>query len=240
MYIYKTTNTINGKIYVGQSQRPINESKRYFGSGKLLIFAIKKYGKNNFKKEIIDTATNIETLNDKERYWIKKLNSQNKNIGYNIDGGGNDGKSILGEKNPACREDVKIKMRKPKSKEGKKNIQKAQRERDRTGTKNSFFGKKHTDKNKKKMVKNRLKNNGCYHPKGNRTAKTFLFVSPSGEEFFIFNEAKKFAESKNISFKLLRKYKGEKYKLSPNAPKSKVTDKTLNSVGWSVTEVISK
>lgn len=81
MVIYKTTNLINGKIYVGKDSK---NNEYYLGGGKLLKEAIKKYGKKNFKKEIIDSASNIEELNQKERYWINKLNSQNKAIGYNI------------------------------------------------------------------------------------------------------------------------------------------------------------
>jgi hypothetical protein len=45
MIIYKTTNIINGKYYVGKD---INNSESYLGSGVLLKRAIKKYGKENF------------------------------------------------------------------------------------------------------------------------------------------------------------------------------------------------
>lgn len=78
-YIYKTTNMINNKFYIGQS---INLSSSYLGSGKILKLAILKYGKKKFKKEIIEVCTESE-LNDREIYWIKKLKPY-----YNIDGGG--------------------------------------------------------------------------------------------------------------------------------------------------------
>ena len=48
--IYKTTCLVNYKIYIGQS---IRNKNYYLGSGKLLLKAIKKYGKNNFTKEIL-------------------------------------------------------------------------------------------------------------------------------------------------------------------------------------------
>lgn len=53
-YIYKTTNLINNKIYIGQHK--VKEEKidnSYYGSGKLIIQAIKKYGKENFKSRDI-------------------------------------------------------------------------------------------------------------------------------------------------------------------------------------------
>ena len=58
MYIYKTTNLINGKIYIGQSIRKF--SKSYLGSGVKILNAIKKYGKENFKVEILEDNKNIK------------------------------------------------------------------------------------------------------------------------------------------------------------------------------------
>jgi hypothetical protein len=56
MIIYKTTNTINNKIYIGKA---IHNNPKYLGSGLLLNRAIKKYGREMFVREVIDTA---ETL----------------------------------------------------------------------------------------------------------------------------------------------------------------------------------
>lgn len=85
MIIYKTINLINNKIYVGQDTR---NNPKYLGSGNLLKNAIKKYGIENFKKEILeDDIDDINILNEKEIYWIKKLNSKRPN-GYNLTDGG--------------------------------------------------------------------------------------------------------------------------------------------------------
>jgi len=83
--IYKTTNLINGKIYIGQTHY---DKQTYFGSGVLVTQAIKKYGAENFIKEYIDEAYSQGELDQKEMFWIKELNSQDKNIGYNIADGG--------------------------------------------------------------------------------------------------------------------------------------------------------
>jgi len=85
MIIYKTTNTINGKIYVGKD---CSNNSKYLGSGSILKSAIKKYGKENFIKEILEECTSPEYLKEREIYWISKLNSRDPLIGYNISPGG--------------------------------------------------------------------------------------------------------------------------------------------------------
>lgn len=88
-YIYKTTNLLNNKIYVGQHKfdEPFID-KNYYGSGTLLLKAIQKYGKENFKVELLESCDLKQDLNEREKYWIDKLNSTNKEIGYNITSGG--------------------------------------------------------------------------------------------------------------------------------------------------------
>lgn len=91
MIIYKTTNLINGKIYIGQNST--NDDK-YFGSGLLLTLAIKKYGIENFIKETIEECSSKELLNSREKYWIIFYNSRDLNIGYNLSEGGTGGKLV--------------------------------------------------------------------------------------------------------------------------------------------------
>jgi len=88
MIIYKTTNLVNGKIYVGQSKY---NNPRYYGSGKRLALAIDKYGIENFKREIIEECNTQDELNEREKYWIKELNCRDRSIGYNITAGGDGG-----------------------------------------------------------------------------------------------------------------------------------------------------
>lgn len=91
MIIYKTTNLINGKIYIGQDK---NNNPKYFGSGLLIVRAFKKYGLDNFKKEILEYCNSKEDLDIKEKFWINELKSINKQIGYNISKGGTGGKLV--------------------------------------------------------------------------------------------------------------------------------------------------
>jgi group I intron endonuclease len=83
-YVYIITNLINSKQYVGDH---IDYSKllkdNYFGSGKLIRKAIKKYGKQNFKKEILEQfSTKEEAFNAQEKY-IQQYNTLQPS-GYNI------------------------------------------------------------------------------------------------------------------------------------------------------------
>lgn len=87
-YIYKTTCLINSIIYVGQKKSPKFLGQKYLGSGKILKSAIKKYGRDNFKVELLEECDSFEDLNAKEIYWISKLDSTNPDVGYNILQGG--------------------------------------------------------------------------------------------------------------------------------------------------------
>ena len=91
MIIYKITNNINNKIYIGQTTRTLEEriAEHKRKRNPLISKAIKKYGIENFSIEIIDKASTINKLNEKEFYYIKKYNSIAPN-GYNqCEGGGN-------------------------------------------------------------------------------------------------------------------------------------------------------
>lgn len=103
MIIYKTTNLVNNKIYIGQDK---NNNPNYFGSGDLIKRSLKKYGKKKFVKEILCECDTIEELNEKERFYINEYNSTNKGIGYNITIGGMDG-CMLNRKHS---EKTKLKM----------------------------------------------------------------------------------------------------------------------------------
>lgn len=70
-FVYKTTNLINGKIYIGQHTTE-NIDDGYLGSGVILQKAFKKYGKENFKREVLKMVDGSkEDLNHAEEFFIK-------------------------------------------------------------------------------------------------------------------------------------------------------------------------
>ena len=88
MWIYKITNIQNNKVYIGQTIRPIKDRfHRHLNDALNNVLdthfarAIRKYGKENFIIEEIDSAIDQDELNKKEQYWINYYNSVND--GYN-------------------------------------------------------------------------------------------------------------------------------------------------------------
>lgn len=98
--IYKITNNINGKIYIGQAK---DAKYRFYTHCKpsskdcLVDYAIQKYGKENFTLEILESQ--IDNYNERERYWIKLLKSKAPN-GYNVSDGGEEPPVFYGIHHP--------------------------------------------------------------------------------------------------------------------------------------------
>jgi len=97
--IYKTTNLINNKIYIGKHQTK-NINDNYLGSGIALEKAIKKHGKQNFKKEILFIFNTENEMNEKEKELVtESFISTNKT--YNMGVGGEGGSHFKGKKHSA-------------------------------------------------------------------------------------------------------------------------------------------
>ena len=80
MIVYITKNLINGRKYIGKDSY---NDPNYLGSGTLLLEDIKIYGKENFKKEILEHCTK-ENLGEREEYWINYFNAAESRNFYNI------------------------------------------------------------------------------------------------------------------------------------------------------------
>lgn len=92
--IYKHTNKINGKSYIGQTCQDPARRWREDGSGykdsPLFWKAIQKYGWENFTHEILEEELSQSEANLREQYWIAYYNTYGENAnGYNLTPGGN-------------------------------------------------------------------------------------------------------------------------------------------------------
>lgn len=97
--IYKTTNLINGKIYVGMHSTD-NLNDGYLGSGWILKQAIKKYGKENFKREVLLVLSNRKEAREVEALLVDTEFIASPNT-YNLQEGGMGVENQWGENNPA-------------------------------------------------------------------------------------------------------------------------------------------
>jgi Putative endonuclease segE, GIY-YIG domain len=86
-YVYQITNLLNGKIYVGKHKSAKHPSEnKYYGSGKQITAAIKKYGIENFKKEVIHYCSSMEEMSNKEAEivtedFVKRTDTYNMHKG---------------------------------------------------------------------------------------------------------------------------------------------------------------
>lgn len=92
--VYKITNLLNGKCYVGLTTTPLERrmaSHRHDAKTasyrSALYGAVRKYGWENFRIEVLESAIAIETLGEREAFWIKECNALVPN-GYNLTSGG--------------------------------------------------------------------------------------------------------------------------------------------------------
>ncbi len=93
--VYKTTNLINGKYYIGvHSAKDINDE--YLGSGKLIGLAVKKYGKENFKRETLSEWATREEAELEEKRCV----DVNDPLTYNLIPGGGAPPIMQGEEHP--------------------------------------------------------------------------------------------------------------------------------------------
>lgn len=128
-FIYITTNLVNGKRYIGR--KTFDDKRRwvgYIGSGSCFQKAIKKFGKVNFHRDIVDIAYSNEELNDKEVSYINFFNAVESSDFYNIEIGG---------------------QKYPLSEHTKKLIK--ENHADMSGNKHPMYGKHHTEESKKKI-----------------------------------------------------------------------------------------
>lgn len=193
MIIYKITNNVNGKIYIGQTVRTLEErlSEHKRKKVSLISKAFDKYGFENFTVEQIDSAESIDELNELEFKYIREYDSITPN-GYNqCEGGGNTFGYHHSEKS---------KQKMSQNKKGKY-----------TGAENHFYGKHHTEESRRKMSESRkgrvIDDEWRQHLSEASTLKRQVQNLDTGE---IFDSVKKAAESCGVaSTNITRACKGK-------------------------------
>lgn len=155
-YIYETTNLIDGRKYVGKRET-LKDIDTYLGSGKILKLAIKKYGRESFKKRVLCFYDSKKELGDAEKYFIAVYRHFYSDM-YNIADGGeggshpawNKGKPGI-NKGKKYTEETKAKMSAShKGKQyrlGKHNSEETKRKQSESmkGNKNPMYGKKQSE-----------------------------------------------------------------------------------------------
>lgn len=146
--VYKHTNKINNKIYIGQTcQKPEyrwGSDGQNYKNNPYFYSAIIKYGWNNFTHEIIYNNLTAEEANQKEIELIKLYNSTDRNYGYNSESGGKNKvpnqetrnkQSDSARKRPIVKEETKQKLskigrNKKRSENTKNKLSKSAKERE--------------------------------------------------------------------------------------------------------------
>jgi len=119
MIIYKITNIINNKKYIGKTKLTLKKRcQRHLSlmrqnKNRYFYDSLRKYGPNNFIVEQIEECKTDLQTNIREKYWIKYFKSNNKKYGYNLTLGGDGGKTMSSDwykKQGEKRKGIKLSM----------------------------------------------------------------------------------------------------------------------------------
>ena len=178
--VYKITNTINGKSYVGQTKQKLSRRiAQHKVANSAIGNAIRKYGIENFIIEVIEECATLEQLNKREKFWIAFFNCKAPN-GYNRNDGGE------GSPGRFCSDETRV----------KKSLSV-------TGKKNPFFGRHHTTSSKNKMSTSHIGNKswlGLHH-----TAEENFKISISKRGTTPYKNLRKEMDKRNFSYNSLAK-----------------------------------
>lgn len=146
--VYKTTNIVNGKFYIGMHST-FNIDDGYLGSGVILLKAIKKYGRESFTREIVANCVSSEVARSVEKQLVQYHMTNDRRSCYNRAFGGCG--ACLGDENGFYGKEHSEETRKILSESAKL----------RTGHRNPFYGRRHSDETKQKIRANRPNRNNC-------------------------------------------------------------------------------
>lgn len=163
--IYMHKNKINGKVYIGQTCKPLKIRWRKDGSGykgcTKFYNAILKYGWDNFEHIILQVDLTQDEANRIEAELIKQYDATNDRYGYNIRPGG---------QNHTLSQETKDKISKTKLAQCN-HMSEKQKQRMREGYKgkgNPYYGRKHSEETRAKMRKNHANVKGGNNPQAKK------------------------------------------------------------------------
>ena len=204
-YIYKITNKVNNKSYVGYTANPQARwvAHRHNQGSKLVYQAIKKYGVDKFTFEVIaeDTVEN-------EQQYINEHNTMAPN-GYNLTEGGSlppnhKGKTYKEIYGNRWRERIEKYKKTQKERGGFHSMPHTKATKDKISKNNAraMLGKKHSKKTLKLMSDKRK---GVHVGSKNGNAKRFLLISPDGKQHTADGNLRQLCASLNLSHATIRK-----------------------------------
>jgi len=202
MLIYLIRNLLNGKAYVGQTVKTVEERWRRHcwpcssQTNMPIVLALQKYGKKNFSVSVIDTATSQEELNQKEKWWAHQLSTFSP-TGYNLRAGG--GRGALSE-------------------ETKRRISSSNRGRivsaeTRRRLSDSHLGHVHSDETKRRMSeywKGRAPSPAARERSVEHNQKTYDLLRPDGQRVRVVNMKEFCLQQKLCRFKMCEVVRGKR------------------------------
>lgn len=198
--IYKATNTINGKSYIGKTTKGLSRRKmEHYSFIKAITYfqhAIEKYGKNSFEWQIIKECFSGTELSESEIFYIKLFKTNNPKYGYNMTNGG-DG-FAYGELNPVNRPEVKAKIiAKLKTNNG------SFRQDVKDKISKTLTGRKLTEEHKNNIGEGSKGHKGS-KGSNNPNSKKWIVIFPDGHELEI-KGLREFCRDYNLNAKLMRR-----------------------------------